>query len=210
MCEYLIQPLNIVAGALVALFAPLVTRWLSRPRLKLQFVDGDQCFRLPTQEVDLNTGEEHAALYVRLKVTQGKGRTAKNCRAFITDLRKRDCNGRWAPTAPRYCDWIPLRWSYRGDDDGTRGVSLLRKTSAFVDVLSVRECSHDLKFESVDPWPLRYKPLLAQKGSLLVTVQAFAEEGNTECIHLVVEWDGVCQHVSAREQLSIPGNAPVT
>jgi hypothetical protein len=80
------------------------------------------------------------ACHLQMKVVSRDWRTAKNCKAYLVRIEKRNERRQYTPTV--YCDGLQLAWSGRGTTQAALvGIDVPKKVPQFVDVISVRENS---------------------------------------------------------------------
>ena len=92
-------------------------RWIYRAKLELVFGKGseyrartpEQAKLIDSQRSAVPIYSTHEAEYVRIKVINTSSSIAKACRAYLVGIRKKDTNGKFAPTI--YCDSISDRKS---------------------------------------------------------------------------------------------------
>lgn len=175
--------LSYILGFATAIFAEPIRQRIFKPKLKLEFGEG-QDFKTRTPEA--TSQSQHEAYYIRVKVTNSTRRTARDCRTYLVNIEKRDETGTFRPTI--YCDSIPLAWSCRADK-AYQGVDLPYGVAQFLDVLTTRSIS-DYFEPQIMVKPFRYIPLFKEKGGFRFTIQVSAERANPQFIKLIFEWDG--------------------
>jgi len=180
LTHYVLPTVLLITGAAITLVAQALWRWLSRPRLRVCFKENDERFVLPTRE---NSTEVR---YVRVLITNRKGRIARNCRVHLVGWEE-EKNGQWEPTKPRYSDCVPLNWSY---EPQLRAVDILARTWRFTDVLSTRKGWHQFRIETAH-FPNYCQPLLDRQNRFRFTIQVTAEEASPQHLALEFKWNGV-------------------
>lgn len=195
----------LVGGAIgfaSALFAEPLRRWIFSPKLVLSFEDStDYKARTPESATFLDPQRSavpihsnHEAEYVRIKVVNDSRPLAKECRAYLVGIEKKQADGTFAPTL--YCDSIPLAWSCR-EDKAYEPIDLPNGVAQFIDLVSVRSISDEYKLE-IKPLPQRYGGFLRDKGTFRFTVQVSGENVKPIFIRVLFTWNGVWDKYEAR------------
>lgn len=189
---------GVVGGAIgfaSAIFAEPVRRWLFSPTLALSFEESlDYKARTPEQVIDQDPKQStvqihstHEAEYVRIKVINTSRPLAKEIRAYLVGIEKKQADGTFASTL--YCDSIPLAWSCRGDQ-AYGPIDLPNGVSQFIDVVTVRSISSAFRLE-VKPMPQRYVGFLQDQGTFRFTVQVSGENVKPVFQRIQFTWVGV-------------------
>jgi len=173
-----------VLGLIGGIISEPIRQWIFRPRLSLEFRE-NQDFITKTIE-GLITAPEAIACYVRVRVTNRKWRIAKNCRAYLVNVEVMNSSGRFEPT--EYCDSIQLAWSARGDE-AYFAIDLPKGIPQFLDVISVREISPDIRPE-IRVQLNRYRALWRRKGSFRFSVQVSGDGLKPVQLSLRCDWNG--------------------
>jgi hypothetical protein len=187
---------DILTNCGVATFTVLATlgvqalaRHKTRPRLRVDFRENDERFVLRTHEGILTEPFPRAdACFLRIRVSNAGRRTAKDCRVHLVNWERWD-RDRWAPTNPRYCDSIPLKWSYETDAVALAGVDIPPGTWRFADVLSARQGSQQFRVET-PTFPTYCEPLLESGDRLRFTIQVSAEDAPPRRAAIEFTWSG--------------------
>ena len=199
----------LVGGAIgfaSAIFAEPLRRWIYSPKLLLSFEDStDYKARTPEQATFLDPQRSaapihstHEAEYLRIKVLNDSRPLAKECRAYLVGIEKKQADGSFGSTL--YCDSIPLAWSCR-EDRAYEALDLPKGVAQFVDLVSVRSISTEYKIE-IKPLPLRYAGFLREKGTFRFTVQVSGENVKPVFIRVQFTWGGVWNEYVAKPDSS--------
>jgi len=191
-----------VIGFVSAIFAEPLRRWLYRPKLELTFGDGSEYkARTPEQAAPIDPErsaariyDTHEAEYVRIKVVNTSSSVAKDCRAYLVNVQKKNVNGEFASTI--YCDSIPLAWSCQ-EDRAHGPIDLPKDVAQFIDLVSVRDCSPEFRIE-IEPMPLRYAGFVRDKGTFRFTVQVSGENVKPKFISVDFTWTGIWDKYECR------------
>ena len=170
-----------LSGFLIAVFAEPLRQLLFKPKLELEFKEG-QDFRTPTP---MTSGRD--SYYIRVKVTNKKRNVARGCRAYLVNVEKENDRGKFEQTS--YCDSIPLAWSNQTLGEQYKGIDLSKGINQFVDIIAT--FSHTDYFEpQIVVRPLRYESLFKESGVFRFTIQISAENADPEIIKLIFKWQG--------------------
>ena len=195
----------LVGGAIgfaSAIFAEPIRRRIFSPKLILSFEDNSD-FRSRTLETatildpDVSaapTHSAHEAEYVRIKVINDARPIAKECRAYLVRIEKKNTNGIFQSTI--YCDSIPLAWACR-EENAYGSLDLPNGVAQFIDVVSVRSISNKYRLE-IKPLPRRYVGFLQDKGTFRFTVQVSGENVKPVFIRIRFTWDGKWDNYNAQ------------
>jgi hypothetical protein len=199
----------LVGGAIgfaSAIFAEPLRRWIFSPKLVLSFEDSlDYRTRTPETATYLDPQvsavpihSTHEAEYVRIKVINDAGPLAKECRAYLVGIEKKQTNGTFEPTI--YCDSIPLAWSCR-EEKAYEPIDLPNGVAQFIDVVSVRNISDKYQLE-IRPLPQRYVGFLQDRGTFRFTVQVSGENVKPVFIRVQFTWNGEWDNYHAQPDAS--------
>ena len=182
-------------GFATAIFAEPFRSAIFRPKLTLEFGDGLE-FKTRTPEqasyVDVvRVQSNHEAEYVRIKVRNSKRSVAKNCRAYLVAIEKRNEYGDFKPTI--YCDSIQLAWSCRGPKRRYDPVDLPYGVAQFIDLVSTRSQENltSLFRPELQVTPMRYAELFSQLGTFHFKVQVSGENVKPVFIRIDFHWAGI-------------------
>lgn len=195
----------IIGGAIgfaSAIFAEPLRRWIYSPKLVLTFEDStDYKTRTPEQATFRDPQRSavpihstHEAEYVRIKVINASRPLAKDCRAYLVGIEKKQADGNFGTTL--YCDSIPLAWSCR-EDHAYEPIDLPNGVAQFIDLISVRDISPEFKLE-IKPLPLRYAGFLRDSGTFRFTVQVSGENVKPAFIRVEFTWGRVWNEYVAK------------
>ena len=184
MCEIII---GYLLGFFSAVFTEPFRQWLFKPKLTLEF--GSEVSGCVSRTRIANSRGEHVAdaFYVRVKVTNNSRFTARNCRAYLINVEKKDNAGKFIPTI--YCDSIPLAWSCQGQRDPTRPLDIPKGVNQYVDVLSTNSQT-GLYRPEITPIPFRYTELFEEAGEFVFTLQVAADQTPPVTTKVELEWHG--------------------
>jgi hypothetical protein len=123
--------------------------------------------------------------YVRIRVTNPKPRTAKNCRGFLVGYQRWDGNN-WKLPIP-FHDSIPLVWSFLGPE--RVAIDLPKGVPHYLNLFHTSE-SDDKLIPEVTSWPNRYEELLRtpSNGRYLFDVVVTAEHVEPQRIQIDVDY----------------------
>jgi hypothetical protein len=173
-------------GFLSAVLAPMVTRLVARPVLKV-FYDEIRGCREPVPARDESSGAVVNTIYFHIGVENRNWtrRLARNCRAYLVRLEG-DLEGRRV----QYWSSIPLAVSY-GEGESAATIDVPHGLTAFFNVVVTQECNTGFLLGSASgKTPNRYIPVLQKAQSLTVTILVAAEDANPKKIRLKAEWNG--------------------
>lgn len=176
-----------LVGFALEMFAEPLRVKILGPKLVLD-IGKDDCF---ISKTELSNGAN--GVYVRARVRNAKGRVAKQCRAYLTNIRTEKDKGNFIGKI--YQDSIQLKWSCRADSaDETRSlhpIDIPKGINQFFDIFVFISGALAPRVETA-VWPLRYKEILNTPGKYEVT--------------LVVSGDGVppekCVFIMGYENLA--------
>ena len=174
--------LTFVAGAVTAVCAEPLRRWIFRPTLKLEFANTEHFVTKTPERIN---SQVFNACYVRVRATNTSYFLAKDCLAFLIKIEKQIQPGRWEPT--EYCESQQLRWS--ASLDGYGAVDLPHDVSQFVDVVSTIES--EASFRPHISVPLyRHDRLFASPGTYRFSILVTGDNVKRDIIRLSFKWNG--------------------
>jgi hypothetical protein len=163
-----------------------------KPTLALDYQDTEDC--KSKTPIDSTEG-----CYVRVKVTN-RARlrsTAKDCRAYLTNMEKENQRGEFVKTV--YCDTIQLAWSCQKCGEEYRAIDIPKGINQYVDVISTQKSSQEFK-PKIMVVPNRYQGLMKETGVFRFTIQVSAEGSDSVAIQLVFKWEGVWDNFEVHRQ----------
>jgi hypothetical protein len=163
-----------------------IDKWLDRPKLKIEFGQGKDFVSLnPTYDEKQFPVSE--TFYVRVKVTNVKFPTAKNCSGYLTALERWD-GKQFEETG--YNDVLRLVWSH---NPGRPFMHVMYKTPHWLDVVHTDRDRHGL-FLDTEVKPYRYINGFDIPGVYRLTVQVSAEQTEPAKVSFYLLWSGVWNH----------------
>jgi len=187
---------GLFSGFFAAIFAEPIKQRFFRPNLVLEFGDSeDYKSKTPIRK---NKGETEG-YYVRVKVRNASTYIAKDCRAYLINVERKDENNRFVRTL--YCDSIPLGWSCRNEDDKKErygGIDIPCGINQYVDVIATEK-----GFAGFTPQimvvPYRYSKLFMETGTFRFTIQVSAAGTDPTTIKLTFTWKNVWNDFQVRK-----------
>ena len=188
-------------AAIIALYLPVIRRFVMGPKLELYFGNNiEGCVaKTPIKGIRPgNKGEEFTEVkkdywevtslgyYIRVKVCNRKSVLAKECRAFLINIEKSDENGNFTPTI--YCDSIQLQWACRSGQ-GFNGIDLAKGVNQFIDVLSTQK-DNVIIYPKIEMMPFRYEKLFRENGTFRFTIQVSGNEVQPVSLRFIINWKG--------------------
>lgn len=182
--SFLPNLLSYLAGFATAIFAEPIRQMIFKPDLQVGFGQS-QDYLSHTPEIFNNM--EMEAYYIRVRVTNKSRYIAKDCRAYLINIEKKNENDKFSPTI--YCDSIQLAWSCQAKGEQYRAIDIAKDVNQYIDVIVTRSITDE--FDSpILVKPFRYFSLFREKGIFRVTIQVAASGVSPETIKLVFEWKG--------------------
>ena len=202
MGEILKMLVSAILGAIVALYLPRLRQFFIGPKLELSFgkeIAG--CIALTPIKTIKSKGEDEIATelgkkywevtnrgyYIRVKVTNNSYLLAKECRAFLINIERKDDNGQFKQTI--YCDSIQLQWSCRSNQ-GFNGIDLAFGVHQFIDVLSTIGNISKIIYPKIEMMPYRYENLFREIGTFRYTIQVSGNEIKPVSLSFILYWKG--------------------
>ena len=178
--------LGALVGFFIAVFAEPLRQKLFKPVLDVEFVDDSPDYVTLTPESGNNE-----AYYIRVKVTNKKRILARDCRAYLINIEKKDGKGDFLPTI--YCDSIQLAWSLQNQGEQYRGIDIAKDVNQFVDIIKTTKTRNDANsfYPQIMVTPFRYENLFGETGTFRFTIQVSAANADPKNIKLIFDWGGV-------------------
>jgi hypothetical protein len=193
---------SFVAGAVVAIFADPVRRWIFRATLEVTF-DKKTCVlhtatlitltsRNPQSGFDSTVHYPSEGRYLRMRVGAAKRitrRAVKGCRPYLIGVELEE-GGKFVPSI--FVDTLRLKWSSQPEDDVAAPIDIPGDVSQFVDVLSAgKNPGATYSLHSVVPLPFYCQSLFdPAPKKLRLTILVTSDEAQSKRIHLVFNWKG--------------------
>lgn len=134
-------------------------------------------------------------LYLRLRVQNTGYETAKQCRAFLTDVEF-ESGGRYSRV---FWDCIPLCWSYL-DRSEPQVLDLPNGIDMNVDLLSAHSRTETTELRPrTTSIPFRYESIFTQFGRYRLTIAVVAENAMAVKRRFLIEWKGRWDDLSPNE-----------
>jgi hypothetical protein len=187
--------LAFLVGVATAIFAPLITRWVSRPVLQVSF-EPETCDKTtPTQVKNLATGKEKESLgrWVRVRVRTKnswlRSRIAKGCRAHLINVEIEQEN-RFRPSG--FVDTLRLQWSSKPPDEVLRPLDIPSDVAQFVDVLAAdRNTPGSYSLQTGGFLPFYCQHLFdGRPTALRLTVLVTSDDAKAGRARFVFRWTG--------------------
>lgn len=184
--------LTLLAGWFLGLLSPVVSGFIERrvraPKLELKVDDsGVCCYRAKYLVPGVDRTLVFEALYFRVAVTNRRGRTANNCRAFLVGVSRRDKSD---AVIPIYCDTLPLTWSYRDASLADQGVAIPTGTTHCFDVVAGMQQTGDVLRIQAPLLPIRYHDLIKDSGVYSFDVIVTADDVPLRRANLNIAFEG--------------------
>ncbi len=207
------QSVPFLAGFFTAIFAEPIRKAFFKPNLKLDFINnGDYVASTPERITYNNKSTEIKAYYIRIKATNTRRIAAKDCKAYLAKIEKRDKDGYFKPTI--YCDSIPLAWSCQNDGEQYSGIDINKGVNQYADVITTRhlvspaevmypglKSGHpepDNIYPQIKLLPLRYEKIFKEQGMFRYTIQITSANADPKTISLILDWKGVWDQFEVR------------
>jgi hypothetical protein len=176
-------------GALIALYLPFFRRLIWGPKLSLFFdknIDG--CIAKTPIELIMTNGEriETEGYYIRVMVKNEKYLLARDCRAFLVNIEKKEEDNKFHSTV--YYDSIQAQWACRSGQ-GFSGIDLPRGLNQFIDVIGTIKDNPNIDLK-IDSKIFLHRPLLSEIGTFRYTIQVSGNELNPVKIKFIFKWNG--------------------
>jgi hypothetical protein len=193
---------GLVLGWCLALFNKDISDWASRlvlgPKLKVDFEADSDCMTLAHETYEELINNDHfgptitknrSIMYIRLRVTNTKSRTALECRPSLTKVEEK-VDGKFV--AVPFGDTIPLTWSF---DAAAEQLEISKGVTRFIEVVrlqsDVQEFQPCFRGQSGRSFmPRRLKPVFEKPGTLRFTVHLAAKDVPPITKQVTVSWDG--------------------
>ncbi|KKM70309.1 hypothetical protein LCGC14_1441970 [marine sediment metagenome] len=175
--------LSFVAGALTAVLAEPLRRWIFRPTLTLEFKNTEH---FVTRSKERSSESTYDSYWVRAKATNSSASLARGCRAFLTDIERLGPSGSWQPTD--YCESLQLAWSAR-DEASFSALDLPHDIPHFIDIVSTR-CVTASFLPTLSVKLYRYDALFSTPGTYRFTVLVSGDGVKPATLRIRFEWTG--------------------
>src|SRR5262249_46551121 len=148
-------------GVVSAVVTDALKRWWFAPSLALTFGEGAE-YHTRTDEYYKDAAEDarpHPAIFIRAKVVNETSSLAKGCRAYLTNIERKDAAGFFVATA--YAESFQLQWASQ-DEAGSFGpIDLPQNVPHFIDIVSARQQPTARFQPHFKTYPLRYADLFS-------------------------------------------------
>ena len=175
-------------GAVLAVCAEPLRKWLFKPKLSMSFNEAESCV---VQAVTaMESGQiVSSACYVRVQVHNRGRRTTKNCRPFLARIERLG----HGTSKTVHQDALPLNWSFTGQ----RPMDVPPGMYFHVDVLEATE-EHAHFVPCVKPIPKFWAGELSVPGTYRLTIMLSAEDIQPKVLSLLVTWTGKPEQLLVR------------
>ena len=192
------QVSGIFAGALIAILAEPIRRWIFRPVLHLHFGDTDDYIAPSPRQADGKIVDD--SIYLRVGVTNSSTAVAKGCRAYITKIEERHSTtgGFYQAT---FSDSLRLFWACKPTrDEKLAAIDIPKGVRQFVDVLFAASSQPNVFTPCVEFTPLRYSELIGKAGTFRLTVMVAGDELLPAELKLIFTWKGQWNTFTATQE----------
>lgn len=208
-----IQLISIFTLGGLAIFAEPIRHFLFKANLELNFGNTSDFVALTPERTLVDyVALENNAYYIRVKVTNTNNIAAKECRAYLINIEKKDGIGKFQPSI--YCDSIPLAWSCQNIGEQYNGININKGVNQYFDVLATRHeytaaekmypppkassSGADILYPQMKLQPYRYEGIFKEKGTFRFSVQVTAANADPKTIQLILEWNGLWDKFKVR------------
>jgi len=182
--SYLTSISSFILGFLIAIFAEPIRRYLLKPKLNIEFGKSED-FITYTPALTKNNSQTEE-YYLRVRVINSRKYIARDCRAFLIDIKKLDDSNKIKSTI--YCDSIQLAWSCSGNRK-FESLDLTKDVKQYIDVVVLSKESNAI-IPQLFSTPFRYLKLFNETGTFIFTIQVSATGIKPKNISIALKWDG--------------------
>jgi hypothetical protein len=172
--------LGFISGALIAVFADPMRRWVYRPVLALSFDQSDH-------HITKTPEGDHEAFYVQVKAENSRAALARSYRAYRVNIERCGSSGAWEATT--FCGSRQLAWEGPGNDPYS-AVDIPRGVPLFFNVLSTREGSPAFSL-SLATHLLAYHSFMFSPGTYRFTIAVSGDGVKPASIMISFTWTGI-------------------
>lgn len=176
-----------IIGFVSAVLAEPVRRWFFSPKIKVDFIEGDEAFRTTTK---VGRSDAH---FIRVRVLIKGFGIAKQCRAYLVNVEKwNESAGKFEATI--YCDSLQLAWSAqenpKEDYAAYRALDIPKGVPQFIDV--VRTLRGGTNYRVLTKFILnRYQALFEEgEGKFQYTVLVSSDNAKPKSKKVIFDWSG--------------------
>lgn len=182
--DYVPYLLSLFSGFAIAIFTEPIRKKIWGPKLSIVFTGKDDCI---PKTIERGPGIEREAYYIKARVTNIRKAIARDCRAYLVNIEKKDADGKFKPTV--YSDSIQLAWSAQGSENRSKALDLAKGIKQYVDIITTRSDS-PYYYPQLAVTLNRYVPLFQETGIFRFTLQVSAAEADPRMLKLTFEWNG--------------------
>ncbi len=182
-------------GALTAVLAEPIRRWLFRAELHLSFGQTSD-YIAPTGM--FNNGKKVGeAVYLRAKVINKTGTTAKRCRAYLVNIEERSARtGNFEQTI--HSDTLALFWACkRSRDENLAPLDIPQGVNQYFDILYAASIGPAQFVPCIEFVPARFEEFMSKPGTYRFTVMVTGDEVAPVYLKIIFTWTGVWDKFTA-------------
>jgi len=175
--------ISVGVGLLLGVITEPLRLWLLRPKLTAAFTADEHCLRqTPVVAVSAN-GEIHSvAKVVQFLVRNERRFSAKNSRAYVSRIEKRNADGFFEIA---FADRLPLRWAYIG----ATAVDIPGKTELYCDVAGASQAQPWLN-PHTEPSAQLFHQIFDDHAVYRFTAIVTADNVLPTTIQILINWRG--------------------
>jgi hypothetical protein len=182
--------LTFLAGAVTAIFAEPIRRWIFRPAIKVSF-DPDTCDLRTSTGLETPGGVfagESQGRYVRVRVRTTRRRLAKGCRPHLINVEIEE-QGQFRPA--NFVDTLRLRWSSQPRDEIFKSIDVPSDVAQFVDVIAADMKTPGRYVLQAAIVPFYIMPLFdEQPKTLRLTILVTSDDAKPARARFIFRWKG--------------------
>ena len=169
-----------IIGFVSAVLAEPVRRWFFSPKIKADFIEGDEAFITKTK---VGRSDAH---YIRVRVLIKGFGIAKQCRAYLVNVEKwSESTSKFEPTI--YCDSLQLAWS--AQEEAYRALDIPKGVPQFIDIVRILRGAKN--YEILTKLHLnRYQALFDEEGKFQYTVLVSSDNAKPKSKKVIFDWSG--------------------
>jgi hypothetical protein len=180
-----------LAGAVIALFAEPLRKWIFRTAIKVSF-EPKTCDLKTNTTIEipgaLGPTYKSEGRWVRVRVETTRNRLAKGCRAYLVKVEVEE-NGKFCPS--NFIDPLRLKWSSLPGDEVTKPLDIPKDVSQFVDVLSTDQHSPNRYVAQTMLMPNYCSHLFDERPKTLrLTITVTSDDAKPTKTRIIFRWKG--------------------
>jgi hypothetical protein len=176
--------ISVGVGLLLGVVTEPLRLWLLKPKLTALFTPDEHCLRqTPVVAIGDGHNEIHSVAKVaRFLVTNERRFSAKNSRAYLTQIERRNLDGSFATV---FADRLPLRWAYIG----ATAVDIPGKTQIYCDVAGANQAQPSLR-PYTEPGAQLFNEIFDLHAVYRFTAIVTADNILPIKIQILIDWTG--------------------